>query len=168
MNIKMLLALAALSTLSCAPQLAQATSFQAMPPAGSSAFRLSPEIGEPAKVVDAFHAALSAGRTGDALDLLSDDALIFESGHVERSKAEYAAHHAGADAEFAKAVSSVAVKRSGETIGDFAWIASETRTTGTYKGKPVNSLTTETMLLRRVNGSWKIVHIHWSSRKLTA
>lgn len=167
MEIRMLVALSAFA-LSGAAQAAGANALQPVRPAGASMTRLSAEIGEPAKVVDAFHAALSAGRTSDALDLLSDGALIFESGHVERSKAEYAAHHAGADAEFAKAVSSVTAKRSGETIGDFAWIASETRTTGTYKGKPVNSLTTETMLLRRVNGSWKIVHIHWSSRKLTS
>jgi ketosteroid isomerase-like protein len=160
MDIRLLVALSALVALSGAPLTNQANAAELKHPAS--------EISEPAKAIDAFHAALSAGRTSDALDLLSDDALIFESGHVERSKAEYAAHHAGADAEFAKAVSSVTTKRSGETIGDFAWIASETRTTGIFKGKPVNSLTTETMLLRHINGRWKIVHIHWSSRKLTS
>jgi len=160
MDIRMLVALSAFAVLSGAPLNAQ--------PNAVPSIRLSPEISESAKVVDAFHAALAAGRPAEALDLLSEDALIFESGYVERSKAEYAAHHAAADAEFAKAVSSVTAKRSGEAVGDFAWIASETRTTGTYKGKAVNSLTTETMLLRRVNGSWKIFHIHWSSRKLTS
>ncbi len=34
---------------------------------------------------------------------------------------------------------------------------------GTYKGKPVDRVMTETMLLRRVGRAWKIVHIHWSS-----
>jgi hypothetical protein len=34
---------------------------------------------------------------------------------------------------------------------------------GTYKGKAVDRLTTETMVLRRVGAAWKIVHIHWSS-----
>ncbi|HEX8300044.1 YybH family protein [Sphingomonas sp.] len=156
----MLVALSTFVALSGAPLATEASAVQLKRP--------TTEISDPAKVVDAFHAALSTGRPSDALDLLSDDALIFESGHVERSKTEYAAHHAAADAEFAKAVSSVTAKRSGETIGDFAWIASETRTKGTYKGKAVNSLTTETMLLRRVKGSWKIFHIHWSSRKLTS
>ena len=32
-----------------------------------------------------------------------------------------------------------------------------------YKGKPLDLSTTETMLLRRTNGGWKIVHVHWSS-----
>ena len=34
---------------------------------------------------------------------------------------------------------------------------------GTYKGNGVDQVTTETMVLRRVGGAWKIVHIHWSS-----
>jgi ketosteroid isomerase-like protein len=160
MVVKLLVALAALAVLPGTPLNAQVNAVPSV--------QLSQEISEPAKVVEAFHAALAAGRPADALELLSEDALIFESGHVERSKAEYAAHHAPADAEFAKAVSSATLKRSEEAFGDFAWIASETRTTGTYKGKAVNSLTTETMLLRRVNGTWKIFHIHWSSRKLTS
>jgi hypothetical protein len=32
-------------------------------------------------------------------------------------------------------------------------------------GKPVTMLSTETMLLQRRAAVWKIVHIHWSSRK---
>ena len=44
-----------------------------------------------------------------------------------------------------------------------AWIASEGRTTGTYKGKALDLVTTETMVLRRSGHGWKIVHIHWSS-----
>jgi ketosteroid isomerase-like protein len=44
-----------------------------------------------------------------------------------------------------------------------AWVASEGRTTGTYKGKELDLLTTETMILRQVGGRWRIVHIHWSS-----
>lgn len=55
---------------------------------------------EAAAVVDAFHAALRRGDTRAAAALLSDDALIFETGGAERSKAEYAAHHLPADAEF--------------------------------------------------------------------
>ena len=35
--------------------------------------------------------------------------------------------------------------------------------TGTFKGKAIDRDTTETMILRRIGGEWKIVHIHWSS-----
>ena len=117
----------------------------------------------PAAIVDGFHAALASGDTHAALDFLADDALIFEGGAVERSKSEYAAHHLAADAAFSQAVPGVRHHRSGEAIGEIAWIASEGHTTGTYKDKPVDRLTTETMILKRVGDSWKIVHIHWSS-----
>lgn len=116
-----------------------------------------------AATVDAFHRALRRGDTRAALRLLSDDALIFESGGVERGKAEYAAHHLGADAEFSRAVPSVLTRRTGGMLGGLAWIASEGRTTGSFRGKAVDRKTTETMLLRRVGGVWKIAHIHWSS-----
>ncbi len=116
-----------------------------------------------AEVVHAFHTALRRGDTRSAAALLADDALIFESGGVERSKAEYAAHHLPADAAFSKAVPAARTRRTGYAIGDLAWIATEGRTTGTYKDKPVDRITTETMVLRRNGNSWNIVHIHWSS-----
>ena len=116
-----------------------------------------------AAVVDAFHSALQRGDTKTALGLLTSDALVFEAGGVERGKAEYASHHLAADAAFSHAVPSSITKRAGEAVGNLAWIATEGRTIGTYKGKPVNRRTVETMVLRRTAAGWKIAHIHWSS-----
>jgi ketosteroid isomerase-like protein len=116
-----------------------------------------------ASTVDAFHAALRRGDTASAAALLATDALIFEAGGVERSKAEYASHHLAADAEFSQAVPSTVTHRSGRTTGEIAWIATEGRITGTYHGKPIVRVTAETMVLRRAGRGWKIVHIHWSS-----
>lgn len=132
--------------------------------AASDGLKLSPALREPAKVIDMFHAALAAGETARAAAQLANDALIFESGSVERGKAEYSAHHLAADAAFAQAVPSVTGTRTGQVVGDIAWITSEGRTKGSYKGKAVNSVSTETMVLRRMHGVWKIVHVHWSSR----
>lgn len=132
-------------------------------PKGASHVALPASARGPAATVDAFHAALERGDTRSAESLLDDDALIFEEGGAERSKAEYAAHHLPADAAFSKLVHSNVVRRSGGSNGALAWIATEGRMTGTYKGKPVDRVTTETMLLRRVGRAWKIVHIHWSS-----
>jgi len=95
--------------------------------------------------------------------MLADDALIFEGGGVERSKAEYASHHLAADAAYTQAVPSVLTRRAGDSNGSVAWIASEGRTTGTYKGNAVDRVTAETMVLRRTGRAWRIVHIHWSS-----
>lgn len=122
------------------------------------------EVRDAAQVVDAFHAALARNDAKAAAALLTQDALIFEGGHVERSKAEYASHHAAADAAYASAVPSSVLRRSGGANGDIVWIASESRTVGTYKDKPVDRLTTETMVLKRSGDGWAIAHIHWSSR----
>lgn len=119
-----------------------------------------------AAAVDAFHAALSEGDQRAAAEYLSDEALIFEGGGVERSKAEYASHHLPADAAFAGATTRTVTRRVGHAIDDLAWIASEAKTTGTYKGQPINSVSTETMVLRRTDAGWRIVHIHWSSAKV--
>ena len=116
-----------------------------------------------AATVDAFHAALQRGDTRAAASLLAEDALIFEAGGAERTKAEYAEHHLPADADFTRSVSSLVTRRSGRSDGAWAWVATEGRTTGTYKGKPIDLLTTETMILRRSGPAWKIAHIHWSS-----
>ena len=125
---------------------------------------MSPEAQEAAKAVEAFHAALAGGDGTAAAALLAEDALIFESGHAERSRAEYASHHAGADAAYAAAVPSRLTHRSGFVAADTAWIVSESRATGTYKDKPVDRVTTETMILRKAAEGWRIAHIHWSSR----
>ena len=116
-----------------------------------------------AGAVDAFHEALRRGDTSGAMSLLANDALIFESGEAERSKAEYVSHHLAADVEFTRAVPELLMRRSGHGYGDTAWIATEGRTRGIFKAKAVDRLTTETMVLRRSNRAWKIVHIHWSS-----
>lgn len=65
---------------------------------------MSSEAQLAAKAVDAFHAKLAGGDGAAAAALLADDAPIFESGHAERSRAEYASHHAGANAASAAAV----------------------------------------------------------------
>lgn len=125
---------------------------------------MSSEAQQAARTVDAFHAQLSGGDGVAASALLTDDALIFESGHAERSRAEYASHHAGADAAYAAAVPSRLTRRSGFVDGDTAWIVSESRATGIYKDKAVDRVTTETMILRKTAEGWRIAHIHWSSR----
>ena len=118
---------------------------------------------EAAATVDAFHAALHRGDTTAAAALIADDALVFESGEAERTKAEYAAHHLAADAAFSKTVGTTTTRRFGGGEGNLAWIATEGRSTGTYKGRTIDSATTETMLLRRTPEGWRIVHVHWSS-----
>lgn len=128
-----------------------------------SASALDAGTAEAAAAVDAFHAALRRGDPDAAAKLMADDAVIFESGEVERTKAEYVAHHLPADAAFEKTTTSMVTNRAGGSDGSLAWVATEGRLTGTSKGKVRDRLTTETMLLRRTDDGWKITHVHWSS-----
>jgi ketosteroid isomerase-like protein len=133
-------------------------------PAPAAAENLPAGAREAAAAVDAFHAALRRGDAQAALALVADDALVFEDGRVERTKAEYALHHAGADAAFSKATSTKRLSRTGHATGEVALIATESRTKGRFRGQDVDRIMVETMVLRRdSDGRWKIVHIHWSS-----
>ncbi len=118
----------------------------------------------PVATVEAFHAALASGNTRDALDLLAEDVLIFESGGVERSRAEYASHHLAADAAYSAAVRRTLVDRSNGNAGDVAWVTSVESVAGVFRGRAINSRSVETMLLRQTAGRWRISHIHWSSK----
>ena len=141
-------------------------------PAGVSAqstaqSALPAQAAEAARVVDAFHAAMSAGDAAAAAALLADDAVVFEVGHVERSKAQFAAEHLPADLAYSKAVKGSPTGRTGQATGDLAWIATEGRSVGRYRDKDVDRVTTETMVLRKTPAGWRITHVHWSSRAPT-
>lgn len=113
--------------------------------------------------VDAFHKALTDGDPKQAMALLADNVLIYESGGAEASKAEYASHHLDADIAFLKGTKQSVSARSAQASGDIALVTTQGATVGTYKDKAIDSASTETMVLRLIEGKWKIVHIHWSS-----
>jgi ketosteroid isomerase-like protein len=115
--------------------------------------------------VTAFHKALEQGDRDAALVLLSENVRIFEQGWVEQSRAEYASHHLDSDIGYAKAVKSEVSNVEVSIDGGIAVVMSQSTTKGTYDGKPVDSVGLETMVLRKTGDAWKIVHIHWSSRK---
>lgn len=122
---------------------------------------------EPKQVLAAFHAALAAGDQAKAAELLAPDITIFESGYVERSRAEYAGHHLPEDIAFAKTSTSKLLQSKERIAGNLAVIWQETETTvnAKLKGKELRIFGTETSVLQKTGDSWGIVHIHWSSRK---
>lgn len=117
-----------------------------------------------AAIVERFTAALSDGDLAKAAVELDPDALILESGGAERSAAEYLGGHARSDAAFLRAAQRQLLRRTARASGDLAWVASESELHVRKDGKPVTVLSTETMVLRRDDEGWRIVHIHWSSR----
>jgi len=140
-------ALLAAALLACAPLAAQ-------------------DVGRPEDVVRAFHDALATGDSALVLTLLAEDVVIFESGGVEASREEYRSRHLPSDIAFARSTEKeVTVDRVGFS-GDVAWVLSHSMTTGSFRGRDVNSAGTETMILRRTQMGWRIEHIHWSSRSV--
>ncbi len=123
--------------------------------------------GSPAGIVDAFAAALDAGDTATLSALMAPDVQIAESGGIERSLEEYRSHHMGADIEFSKAVETKVLSRHVFESEGLATVMTEAVSTGTFRGKAVNSRLMETMVLKQTDGDWKIVHIHWSSAKIS-
>ena len=116
-----------------------------------------------AAAVIAYQRALATGDSARALSLLTDDAVILESGGME-TREEYRSHHLPSDMEFAQAVRTVDSPVRVKVRGDVAWAASTNIATGQFRGRPVNSVGAELMVLTRVDGTWKIAAIHWSSR----
>lgn len=133
-------------------------------PAAARVAPVSADAAQAVAVVDRFSQELAAGNTRAASALLDVDVVIHESGGVERSRAEYAAHHLEADARFMQSATRRLLARTSGASGDLAWVASETELSRTVEGKPKRSIMTETMVLQRSAAGWRIVHIHWSSR----
>ena len=124
---------------------------------------ISARAAEAAAVVDEFQKFLAQGKTREASALLDPNVLIFEGGGAERSRAEYASHHLKSDAEFLKSATVAVLSRTGDVIGDLAWIATESQLK-TDGAKPLDLMTTETMVLKRMPEGWRVTHIHWSSK----
>jgi ketosteroid isomerase-like protein len=116
----------------------------------------------PSETVDAFHFALKAGDRKKALDLLASDLLVFDQGRIEHSRTDYARSHLGDDIGFASTTTRTVARRSTKIQGNMAWVLSVNRNRGKFNNRTVDFSTAETMVLTRVSGKWRILHIHWS------
>ncbi len=120
-----------------------------------------------AAAVENFHRALHAADSAAALAFLSSDVQIAESGDIE-TLASYRAHHLSADIAYTREVPGTRRIVQLTVAGDIAWVTSASEAHGTYKGRAVNSVGAETMVLTRSGSDrsrWIIRAIHWSSRR---
>jgi len=115
-------------------------------------------------VVERFGKALASGDLKTVETLLDPTVLILETGGAERSRAEYMGHHAISDAKFLKGSHQQLKRRTARAEGELAWVGTESELHASKDGKPITLLSTESMVLRKTGGDWRIVHIHWSSR----
>lgn len=119
---------------------------------------------DPVATADALGAALAAGDESAVQNLLDEDVLIYEMGGQESSRNEYAAHHLKGDIAFMATMKTQPLERVHSIAGDLAVVNTRSRLAGTRGGKPLELLSTETLVMKRSAQGWRITHIHWSSR----
>ncbi len=134
--------------------------------AGPSASKIDESAKAAIAVVDQFSKALKDGNVEIAGKSLADDVLVLESGGSERSREEYLGGHAISDAAFLKGARIEIKHRTARSDGNLAWVGTESELHATPNGQSMALRNTETMVLRRDAGKWKIVHIHWSSQPM--
>lgn len=117
-------------------------------------------------VVDQFSKAMKDGDVASAGKSLADDVLVLENGSAERSREEYLSGHAISDSAFLKGSHSEIKHRIARSDGNLAWVGTESELHATPNGQSLTFRNTETMVLRRDAGQWKIVNIHWSSKAI--
>jgi ketosteroid isomerase-like protein len=119
---------------------------------------------DPASTVNVFHQALARGDKEAALATLMPDVLVYESGNIERSRDEYGARHLPGDIAFSRATQRKVLRSDSRIDGKLAVVAQEVAITGRYRD--VRLVDLETTVLERVDGRWRIRHVHWSARKI--
>jgi len=130
----------------------------------SASVALAQEYEHPASTVASqLGDAIAAGDVDTLKLLLDPDVLIFESGGMESSLAEYEGHHMPADIAFMKAMKREVIYRKIIDSGESATVVTRSRIHGMYEEQDIDLSSTETLVMKIMGGHWKIVHIHWSS-----
>jgi ketosteroid isomerase-like protein len=68
-----------------------------------------------------------------------------------------------ADMAFMKGMKQELLLRRVVEAGDFAIVVTQSRIHGVAKEQDFDISSTETLLMKNVDGQWQIEHIHWSS-----
>lgn len=126
---------------------------------------IAPTAVDAVAAVERFSSALGAGDLSKAGAELDPDVIILESGGAERSRDEYLSRHAKNDADFLKSAMVTLKRRNAQASGDLAWVASESQIHAMKGAEMLMIDATETVVLRKRGDGWRIVHIHWSSRR---
>jgi ketosteroid isomerase-like protein len=135
--------------------------------APTNAASLSPAASAAEQVVNAFMTDLANGQLEAARQLMAPDAVVMANGQVLGNRDGYINGAAKGDAAALAGTQRELLHRSVQAGADTGWVLSEKRVrrdAASAQG-PREVLVTETMLLARTTGGWKITHIHWSTRQ---
>ena len=131
----------------------------------SAAATSAPPPRSAADTVAEFHRALDEGYARGMLELMAPDVVVYEQGFVEPSRDAYANSHLGEDLAFAARMKRHVTATQSGGSGDAAWVMTQSTIQGAVDDAALALENTETMLLRRDAGGWKITHIHWSAHE---
>lgn len=114
--------------------------------------------------VEQFDAALVAGDSAKAVSWLAEDLMIIEGGMIE-TRAEYLAHHLGADIKASGGAKGQLTVLKVTVVGDLAYIISKTVKPPTAAPGSTGSELAALAVVAKTGAGWKIRAIHWSSRR---
>jgi len=115
-------------------------------------------------VVEAFYAAISAGKADAAMALIAPDAVFVESAKIE-SRDQYEKSHLPKDIEYESEVKGERGPLHVTMQGDTAWVISTTKYDERAQGNPDLYIITQLMVLTRSADGWRIRSICWSSNQ---
>ncbi len=125
---------------------------------------------QPQDVAAAYFAALQAPDLDAAGALFAGESSIFETGGVEGTWQHYREHHLGPEVD-AIAAFTIRPKEPEVTTSEDATLAVVTwpieYTISLKDKRTIESRGTVTFVLVRVESSYSIRHLHWSSRRIT-
>lgn len=116
-----------------------------------------------AKTLLDLETAIISNNSEQAGKILHDDVTILEGGGME-TKSQYLSHHFHSDGKFLGAINREEVSQDIKIEGNVAWVTSKTKMTGTYSGRDIDLNSLELAVLKKENGMWRVVALHWSSR----
>ncbi|MEQ9264195.1 MAG: nuclear transport factor 2 family protein [Balneolaceae bacterium] len=114
-------------------------------------------------VLSNFEKAIVENDSKIASSLLHEDVTILE-GRGSETKEEYLSHHFHSDGKFLSAIERNELSQKINIEGNMAWVSTITSMKGTYSDREIDLTSLELAVLKKENGNWKIVALHWSSR----
>jgi ketosteroid isomerase-like protein len=114
-------------------------------------------------VLSNFENAIVENDSKIASFLLHADVTILE-GRGSETKEEYLSHHFHSDGKFLSAIERNELSQKISIEENIAWVSTITSMKGTYSDREIDLTSLELAVLKKENGNWKIVALHWSSR----
>lgn len=118
----------------------------------------------PEEAADAFNTAIEKADPAAVEHLLAEDVMILEGGHAQKSRAEYMGGHMKSDMEFIPHMTRTVTDRSVHTDGDLAWVVTFSNMKGTFRGRDYDFKSREMLVMKRIDGDWKITLVHWGDK----